>query len=197
MNTNLHRKDALMTALSNLPDDVALSIIALPFKAGMWVSHADDVDGEADDDNEMRALEKGIPAIARLHGDSPLVQDVAQALIRNKSRWDGWTEECFFIAKQAPDIMQAVKTHFGLDEAKVFKRYILELAKMVAEAHGEFAAFDDMDEGKKDSFFSGMVGKFVGALAMMGDADQSHPANISPSEKSAMSQLSAALKIPE
>ena len=42
-----------------------------------------------------------------------------------------------------------------------------------------------------------MIGKFVGGVATMAENDAGHPANISPSEKSALSQLSAALKVSE
>lgn len=186
-----------MGVLSTLPEDRALAIISLPYKAGLWVSHADDIEGEADDANEMKAIERGVPALAELHSGSGLVQDVASEIIRLKAQWDNWEEECFYIVKQAPDIMKNIQAEFGLTEAKEYRRFVMELGKMVAQAHSELSAFDAVEEEKKEGFLSGMVGKFVGGLSSMKDDDTGHPANISPSEKSALSQLSAALKISE
>ena len=186
-----------MGVLSTLPEDKALAIISLPYKAGLWVSHADDIDGEADDANEMKAIERGVPALAELHSGSGLVQEVASEIIRLKSDWDQWEEECFYIVKQAPEIMHEIQTEFGVGEAREYRRFVMELGKMVAQAHSELSAFDAIEEDKKEGFLSGMVGKFVGGLSGMKDNDKGHPANISPSEKSALSQLSAALKISE
>jgi len=186
-----------MTKLSQLPEDKALAIISLPYKAGLWVSHADDIDGEADDVNEMKAIERGVPALAELHAGSGLVQGVAAEIIRLKAEWGNWEEECFYVVKQAPDIMRDIQTEFGIAEAKEYRRFVMELGKMVAQAHSELSAFDAMGEDKKEGFLSGMVGKFVGGLSSMKDDDTGHPANISPSEKSALSQLSAALKVSE
>ena len=184
-----------MGVLSQLSQDKALAIISLPYKAGVWVSHADDVDGEADDANEIKAIERGVPALASLHSASPLVQEVAAEIIRLKPDWDRWTEECFYIVKQAPVIMQDIQSEFGSEEAKQYRRFTMELGKMVAQAHSELGAFDAMEEDKKEGFLSGVIGKFVGGLSSMKDNDTGHPANISPSEKSALSQLAAALKI--
>lgn len=186
-----------MSVLSQLSEDKALAIISLPYKAGLWVSHADDIEGEADDENEMKAIERGVPALADLHGDSPLVQEVASEIIRLNDSWKQWEEGSFYIVKQAPDVMRDIQTEFGTAEAKHYRRFVMELGKMVAQAHSELSAFDAIEEDKKEGFLSNMVGKFVGGLSSMKDDDSGHPANISPSEKSALSQLSSALKVSE
>ena len=186
-----------MGVLSQLAEDKALAIISLPYKAGLWVSHADDIEGEADDANEMRAIERGVPALAELHNTSPLVQEVASEIIRLKGEWNQWEEECFYIVKQAPAIMQDIQAEFGTGEAKHYRSFVMELGKMVAQAHSELSAFDAIEEDKKEGFLSNMVGKFVGGISAMKEDDAGHPANISPSEKSALSQLSSALKVAE
>tara|TARA_B100000780_G_scaffold254408_1_gene202508 strand:+ start:650 stop:1210 length:561 start_codon:yes stop_codon:yes gene_type:complete len=186
-----------MAHLSRLSENHALAVISLPYKAGLWVSHADDIEGEADDENEMKALERGIPALAEVHKDSAFIQAVASEIMRMKDNWSQWEEECFHIVKQAPDVMQVVQAEFGTAEARHYRRFVLELGKMVAQAHSELSAFDAMETDKKEGFLSAMIGKFVGGVATMAENDAGHPANISPSEKSALSQLSAALKVSE
>lgn len=184
-----------MGILSQLSEDKALAVISLPYKAGLWISHADDIGGEADDENEMKAMVRGIPALAEHHGSSPLVQEVASEIMRLKAEWDQWEEECFYIVKQAPAIMQDIQAEFGTDEAKHYRSFVMALGKMVAQAHSELSAFDTVEEGEKQGFLSNIVGKFVGGLSSVKEDSAGHPANISPSEKSALSQLSAALKI--
>lgn len=182
-----------MSNLSNLPENAALEIIALPYKAAMMVSHADDVEGEDDDFSEMRAIERGIPAIAALHDDSVLVTELAPEIIRLKDRWAQWEDECFFCTKQAPDIMALVVQQFGESEAREYRAFILELGKMVAQAHGEFESFDD-EPSKKEGFMSGLITKIVGGMSNSNNSE-GHAGNISPAENDVLSQISAALEI--
>lgn len=181
---------------SPLPDDIRQQIIALPYKAGMLLSHADDVDGEADDFSEMKALEKAFSEVAKLHPDSALVQAVATEIMGNNALWPKWENECFFVVRQAPAIMQQVLAQFGEQEAREYRAYIMEIGKLVARAHGEFEAFDDLTVGQeKESFFAGMIGRLAGAMAQSKEPEGGHPANISASEKAALQELSEALKI--
>lgn len=185
-----------MAVLQSLDEKEALEIIALPYKAGLWVSHADDVEGEADDINEMRALDRGIPEIAKLHAESPLVQQVASEMMRLKGDYaDKWEDECFHVLKTAPNTMQKILGQFGEKEAKEFRAFTMELSKMVAQAASELHAFDEIEEDKKEGFFGGLIGKVVGGISSTSKDDKNHPANISPAEGSALSQLSKALKV--
>lgn len=185
-----------MAQLQSLNETEALDVIALPYKAGLWVSHADDVDGEADDINEMKALERGIPELAKLHSDSLLVQQVASEMMRLKGEYAAkWEDECFHILKTAPQVMQTILKNFGEREAKEYRAFTMELSKMVAQAASELHAFDAIEEDKKEGFFGGLIGKVVGGISSTSKDDVNHPANISPAEGSALSQLSKALKV--
>lgn len=186
-----------MSQLSNLPEDEAIKIISLPYKAGMWISHADDVDGEADDINEMKALERGIPELAKIHEGSALVQQVANDIMAMKDHWPKWEDECFFVTKQAPDIIGVIKAQFGLAEAKQYRAFTMELGKMVAQAASELGAFDDDEPQQKEGLFGSMIGKIVGGMSSVSQDHKDHPANISPAEGSALSELSAALAVGE
>ncbi|MFP4313463.1 MAG: hypothetical protein ACLFR0_03955, partial [Alphaproteobacteria bacterium] len=169
-------------------------IISLPYKVGIWVSHADDVEGEADDIHEIKALERGIPKMSALHEDSLLVQQVASEIMRLKDQWEVWEDQCFHVLKTAPDTMTLVLEYFGEKEAKEYRAFIMGLGKIVARAASELDAFDSVEE-EKEGFLGSMIGKIVGGISSTGKDDVNHPANISPAEGSALSQLSAALKI--
>jgi hypothetical protein len=185
-----------MPLLSQISEDDSLRVIAMPYQAAMWVSHADDVDGEADDIREMKALERGVPELAKQHEESALVRLVAMEIMRNKNHWAEWEENCFHITLHAPDIMEMVLSEYGEAEAKQYRAFILELGKMVAQAASEFDGFNPIeDEQEKESFFSGIINKITGSYAAMGQDDVGHPANISAAEKGALSELAAALAL--
>ena len=44
-----------MTALSSLLPEHQNVLIGLPYKVGMYISHADDAHGEVDDEREVKA----------------------------------------------------------------------------------------------------------------------------------------------
>lgn len=185
-----------MVELQSLNEIEALEIISLPYKAGLWISHADDVEGESDDINEINALERGIPDIAKLHSDSSLVQQVASEMMRLKDEYaEKWENECFHILKTGPDTMTLILNSFGEKDAKEYRAFTMELAKMVAQAASELHAFDETKEEKEEGFFGNMIGRIVGGISATQKDDVNHPANISPAEGSALSQLSKALKV--
>ena len=53
-----------MSALSNFSEDEIELLASVPYKAGAWISHADDEEGEDDDERELKALESIIKEIA-------------------------------------------------------------------------------------------------------------------------------------
>lgn len=183
-----------MSVLSALSDEDALRVIALPYKAAMLVSHADDIDGGRDDEAEARAIERGIPSLRDLHKDSALVCEVADALPRHSAQWGQWENESFHVLKQAPQVIALVHQHFGLEEARHYRAFTIELGKMVARAHSEFASFDTWEEDKKESLFGSLIGKIVGGFAP-GHEDEGDPANISATEKATLKELAQALKL--
>lgn len=186
-----------MTSFDELEPKEREAIVALPYQAGMWVSHSDDVDGEEDDKAEIRALVSSIRQIPTLHEGSALVQMVGKEILESREKWPQWEDSSFHIGKTAPATLQNVVRIFGRNEAKAYRAAIMTIAKTVAQAAGEFAAFDSMDQEEEEGFFSNMVGKIMGGFSKMSDEHDDHPANISPAEDSAISQLAAALTLPE
>lgn len=185
-----------MSALGVFSDDQKQAVVSLPFKVGMWVSHAEDIDGEADDVREKQAIERTVAEIAKLHEGSALLQEVAHAILESRDQWAAWEDQCFHVLKQAPGVVADVKKTLGVAEAKQYRAMVMEIAMTVARAHGEFAAFDD-EEKAVPGFWGSVVGKIVSGFSGMSQDDKDHPMNVSPAEDSAISQLSAALKVGE
>lgn len=184
-----------MPTLSQLPEDTALNIISLPFKAAMLVSHADDVEGGSDDVAEMEAIRGGLSRISERYADSSLIGEIVQSILQMHAQWPSWEEQSFHTLKQAPAVIKAVQSEWGVDEARHYRNFILDLSKSVAKAHSEFEAFDDGASSKPKGFFGNLMNKLCGDCTPKSKAGD--PANISPAEKAVLNELSAALKITE
>jgi hypothetical protein len=182
-----------MSKLSEMQPEESLLIIALPYKVGVWMSHTDDVEGELDDEREMKALEHILKSIAQVHESSNFVQEVARNTLKSREHWDIWANQSFDILGDCEKAVGLLKSHVNDNDLKDYKSTLMEIATIVAQAHGEFGEFeDDEDEG-----LGALIGKLVTKVSGASKNDADHPMNVSPAEDSALSRLAMALKIKE
>ncbi len=172
---------------SLLPEESEL-LIALPYRVGVWMSHADDDDGEGDDAREMKALEGIIKSVAKAHEGSGFVQDVAQEILRLREHWSGWEARSFNILPDCEKVMGVLKGHVNDNDRKAYRAALLQIAETVAQAHGEFG----MDAGDDVGAWGGFLEKVVNKLK--GEGEDAAFMNISPAEDDALNRLSVALQ---
>ncbi|MCK5284611.1 MAG: hypothetical protein KAJ86_03400 [Alphaproteobacteria bacterium] len=167
-------------------------LISLPYKIGMWVSYADDVDGEDDDALEGKALEGCIEAIARLHDSKPFIKSVAVEILNQSDDWDIWATQAFHVLGEAEKVVQILEEYLPSDQVKNYKAMLMEIATAVAQASGEFDAFDVAD--KEEGGFGILISKIVGGFSGLSNDDDNHPMNVSASEDSVIYELREVLK---
>ena len=182
-----------MTDLSHFSASEFELLVSLPYRAGIFVSFADDLDGEDDDAQELKMLETTLKAIAALHNDKPFLAHIFKETLRLKSEWSRWETKAFNISDDARSAISLLKSKAGEGAAKQYRAALMEIATTVAQAYGEFGQFDDAE--KNAGLFGSLVAKVVGGFSGLGDDDKNHPMNVSASEESALSELSAALKV--
>jgi len=182
-----------MTSLSDFSADEQELLVSLPYKVGVYVSHADDADGELDDEREMVALETCIKAIATLHEDKPFTADVMRQTLAMKNEWTRWVDQSFRVSDDARKAAALLQSKASEAEAKNYRAALMEIGATVAGAYGEFGEFDDDDTS--GGVFGALVGKITGGLSKLTADDVNHPMNVSASEDSALAELSDALKI--
>jgi hypothetical protein len=182
-----------MTDLSQFSASEFELLVSLPHRAGIFISFADDLDGEDDDERELKMLETTLKAIAGLHKDKPLLAAIFKETLRLKSEWARWETKAFNISDDARAAISLLKSKAGEGAAKQYRAALMEVATTVAQAYGEFGQFDDAD--KNAGGFSALVSKVVSGFSGLGTEDKNHPMNVSASEESALSELSAALKV--
>jgi len=180
-----------MASLSGFSASELELLISLPYKVGVFVSHADDADGEIDDDKEMAALEACIKAIARLHDDKPLTADIMRQSLSMKTEWPRWAAQSFHVPDEARQAVVLLQGHASETEVKNYCAALVEVATTVAQAYGEFGEFDDEDTS--GGIFGGLVSKISGTLSSLSADDANHPMNVSAAEDNALAQLKSAL----
>ena len=177
-----------MTDLSQFSGSELELLASLPYKAGVFVSHADDVEGEADDEREMAALETCIKAIAKAHDGEGFTAAVMAQTLSMKDQWPVWAGQSFRVPDDAQIAASLLKAKVSEDEFKDFRRALLGVGQAVAEAHGEFGQFDD--DHNEGGVFGAFVSKIVGGFSG-GDHDAM---NVSASEGAAIDQLRVSLQ---
>tara|TARA_B100001989_G_scaffold250260_1_gene227034 strand:+ start:1525 stop:2067 length:543 start_codon:yes stop_codon:yes gene_type:complete len=178
-----------MTQISDFsPEDFDL-IISLPYRVGLHVSYADDEEGEQDDELEMRALQASIREMSGIHGDTPLVQEIATETLKHKDQWKKWEDGVFNIEPLCKKAIEAIEKTANKEEVKAYRAMLVEIATSVAQAYGEFGVEEEQDEG----FFSGLMKKIAGGISDGGEAN--HPMNVSAAEDSAIERIKNALTI--
>lgn len=181
-----------MTSLNDFDPDEQELLVSLPYKAGIWVSHAEDEIGEEDDEKEMMALEASLKALPELHQDCTFICDLVHETLNRRDQWGNW----MFDSVQTPQQMRAaidmLKNKLSKDDLNHFRSAMMEVGASVAQAYGEFGDFDD----ETKSGFGGFVTKIMGGFAG-GSASKDHPMNISAAEDSALEKLKVAMRIKE
>ncbi len=181
-----------MSTLSDFSDTERELLVCLPYKVGVFVSHADDEDGEIDDEKEMAALEACIKAIVGLHEDKPFTAEVMRQTLAMKENWPQWAAQSWGVPDEVARAVSILRAQASESELKNYRASLMEVAATVAQAYGEFGEFEDEDSS--GGLFGGLVGKITGGLAKLGADDDNHPMNISAAEDTALSQLRSALK---
>ena len=170
-------------------DDFEL-IVSLPFKAGVFVSHAEDEDGEVDDEREMDALESCMKVFAGSKQDKPFVADVMRQVLVMKDKWPIWSAQSFNAPEDAERTVALLEASINEKSVKNYRAAVMEIATAVAQAYGEFGEFEDEPSG---GLFSGLMNKISDGLSKLSSDDANHPMNISAAEDSALEALRLAL----
>lgn len=180
-----------MGELDIFSEDESALLARTLYKVGVWISYAEDEEGEEDDVREMKALESCIAAVAKKYDGPGLVDDIAREVFVRRSQWDEWADGCFNALDDVKTAINVMRAHGSETDQKRFKAALVEVAQTVAMAYGEFGEFDDEDE---KSGFGALLGKITGGFAKLTADDKDHPMNISAAEGSAIEELKMLLR---
>ena len=127
-----------MSFLDDLPSDQRELIISLPYRVGVWVSHADDVGGKKADEEEKTALANILHGFTTDVFGSEVVQYVMAETIAHNAEWEKWSKNMSSFAKDCQHAIDVLKESVDEKEVSAFKQRLLEIAEAVALAFREY-----------------------------------------------------------
>ncbi|NCC21938.1 MAG: hypothetical protein EOM26_05685 [Alphaproteobacteria bacterium] len=182
-----------MANLEKLDSDEVELLVSLPYRIGCLISDADDEDGGHDDEQEEKALEEMLTALATGEKGTPFTREVAAGTLRHKDRWPTWRLEIFDVAEDCGRAIQIIQAKLGKNKAKNFRMAMLVVARSVAKAADEFDDFNPEDEEK--SGFGALVEKVVKTVKPEVGREESHQTNVSPAEQAEIDRVANALHV--
>lgn len=171
------------------------ALISLPYRVGVWVSHADDEEGEYDDEMEMRALQRILVAYAHEKALPPFVDSLVKDTLSHKDSWQDWADMAMTVVPQSKKAVGFLYARYGETEGRAYAQMLMDVGEAVAMAYGEFGMGDETDS---ETVLGRFIMKFTAKLRGEGGADDGPGlANISAAEQAALDKLDAALAIDE
>ncbi|MBU0859800.1 MAG: hypothetical protein KJ667_07665 [Alphaproteobacteria bacterium] len=168
-------------------------LVALPYRAGLWVSQSDATGGKTADAQELQALSRIIEAKARGMFRSAFVHEVMAETYGRRTEWKQWADG----VERVPDECRHAMV---LLEKKLIERDILAYRQTVMTIADDVArAFREHDEnvgmgGRLLTMAGIMIDKLIGVFR--GEEYESTALlNISEKEDLALGTLAAALRM--
>lgn len=180
--------------LNDLPDDIRLLVVRLPYRVGFYVSASDKTGGDESDAAEMAALEGIVTFYVEDFCKSEFAQAVMLETIQRKAEWDGWQEKIEIVPEEIRKVLDFLVDKLDGKELTAFKNNLLEIAIAVAQAYREFDVSQPLTE-RVQVYLSILMARIKALIK--GQEIQSHDTllNISRDEKMAINLLADALGI--
>ncbi len=181
-----------MSFLEQLSDDQTSLIVALPYRAGLYISQSDQSGGDESDEEEAQVLADLIAGYAAEVFGAETVQYVLSETLKAKDEWGAWGEDLDHVLEECSRAIDILDEFVDPKEVSAFKQHILEIGESVA------LAFREVDE--EMSFFQQIpfrkaYAKSKKMAAKKGMAFMSFEQflNISMDERKALQELAQAL----
>jgi hypothetical protein len=178
-----------MANLEKLSFEDQTLLISIPYRVGIWMSNAEDVESRnVDDKREQQVLELLIGRIANMNKKMPYAALIARQIEKAKGQWKGWQQnaEEKVVFKDLAQALEICKRNENKESVSQYKKLVWQVALTVAQAYNE--NYDPDGEMHVNHFFEWIGGMFSGVKL------EKAPENITAKEKTALKKLKAALK---
>ncbi len=184
-----------MAYLEKLLDADRDLLIALPYRAGLWVSMSDSSGGEEADKAERAALSMIVTGFVEDYCKSEFVEEIMRQTLQRRDHWDEWATNIETVPVQIRKAIEAAAQEVDHREIASFKSSLMDIAMTVAMAYREFDQ-DNADAMEKARVYS----RYFLATVESAIRGEDKPAfnlfiNISAAENKAIRTLAQALKM--
>ncbi|PZP57205.1 MAG: hypothetical protein DI586_01030 [Micavibrio aeruginosavorus] len=167
--------------LDQFPEDTYRTLIALPYRVGLYVSQSDRTGGKSSETQELAALENVVTFYVEDTLKSEFAQTIMLATLQHKAYWPEWSAETESVPQECKTITDYLVNIIDERKLESFKSNLLEIAITVAQAYQESA--QDVS----------IFGKIKHALSFRSEKiaadDNIEHINISAAEKIAINKL--------
>ncbi len=126
-----------MTFLDYLTPDQRKTIISLPYRVGLWVSHSDNTGGDQARQRELLVLSNIIHGFADEMFGSEAMQYVMSETITKKDSWMEWAQNIESVPADCEFAIDVLKDHANPKDINAFRNHLLEIGEAVALAFRE------------------------------------------------------------
>lgn len=183
-----------MGLLAKFSDRDQELLVALPYRAGLWLSRCDDTGGAKSDETEINALRSIIISFSEDFLKSEFVEEIMRETVNRRDRWPEWEKNTDGVPDECTKAVEMVAAQLEEKDTTAFKRNLMQIAMTVALAYREFEeGLPLMDKLKiytryyRQRLLASIKGEQILSL--------DEYLNISRAEHAALSQLSAALRM--
>lgn len=182
-----------MAFLEELSEEEQLLLISLPYRAGIWVSRADDDGGLSARHAEKEALEKIIHEKSSGMFESAFVHEIMVETVARKDEWEKWADNIDDIETDCIKAAQILGKKMSRRDQDAYRQNIMYIATEVARAFREFGQKEAIPV-KIWAFVRIRIDKIIGLFT--GQRYESETLlNISYEEDIVLAKLSKALRM--
>lgn len=182
-----------MSFLDSLGPEQQDMIVSLPYRVGLWVSHADSAGGDEASEKELEALSNIIQGFGADVFGSEAIQSIMNETVSRRDKWDDWAHNYKNVPEDCKKAVYYLGQYGSDKDVTMFQTYLMEIGEAVA------LAFRERDE--ENSFFEEMHVHIVYWMsrlrAMLGSNVPARTIddflNVSHRERRALQSLAAAL----
>lgn len=136
-------------------------LVALPYRAGVWMSRADETGGLEADAAELEALEAIIDKKAAGMFESAFVHEVMAEVCAGKENWARWAKHASKVPDDCRKAVTMMEGRLGKHDLDGYRENIMYIAVEVAKAFREF----DLEPPPPSLSFTDKVKLFLDGIA--------------------------------
>ncbi len=126
-----------MTEIEQFAPEIYQTLVALPYRVGLYVSLSDMTGGQDSEASEMAALENVVTFYVEDTLKSEFAQEVMLATLQQKQRWSDWRGDIGKVPDECREILGYLEDRIEPRKLSAFKSNLLEIAIAVAMAYRE------------------------------------------------------------
>lgn len=124
--------------LEAFTDDEKSLIVSLPYRAGLWISLADEKGAGAAREHELKTIEAVISKLSQGMFASAFVHEVMIETHARREQWPVWGLQVGTVPEEAKKIVAALKAKTMPQDAEAYVQTIMQIAYETAYAFREY-----------------------------------------------------------